>query len=445
MPVHTRPNVVLLVADSLRADHLAAYGYPHETGPSIEALARNGAVCERLLCAGLPTQPSFTTLYTGQHPIRHGVVAHGGDAELPAATPVLGELFLAAGYETCAVDSLWREKPWLGRGFEYYIDPSLTHALPILVTAEEVNRRALEWVRTRGAAPFFLVVHYWDTHYPYVPPARHVDPFYSGDPVDPRNRSLEEAWSQPIPAIARDTWLRTPAGPVTDAEYVRALYDGEIRYLDEHLDRFLAVLDRVSDPRNTLVVLMGDHGESLTEHRIFFEHFGLYDCTARVPFVARWPGVIPAGRRVPHLLDTSRIAATLLEAAGLPIPGTIDGRSFWNMLSGDEPGSDQDVVVGVESSWQAKWSLTTDGHRLILARAADFLGNPDRELYDLRADPGETRNIVTLEPAVAATLEAVLENWIADRVCEYGLAGDPVRLQGISLGDVLATRVRVTP
>jgi arylsulfatase A-like enzyme len=428
-----RPNVVLIVVDALRADHLSSHGYPRPTSPHLDALAASGALCESMYCAGIPTQPAFTTLHTGQHPMTHGIVSHGGAAELSKKTPTLADLFLAAGYTTCAVDNLLRERLWFGRGFEYYVDPSLRRILHLGVTAEEINARAIPWLRAHAAEPFFLFVHYWDPHTPYAPPEQDRALFYCGDPTDPANTTLEAWWRHPFGLLARETWLHTPGGRITDAEYLVALYDGEIRHVDRGIAQLVGALDELGLAERTLVAVTADHGESMTEHGIFFEHHGLYESTVHVPFVARWPGRIAPGRRLTPLLQHHDVAPTLAEAAGLRVPATMEGKSRFKLLTGEREDPGREALVMVECTHQAKWALRAGRHKLILARGPDYYGSPPRELYDLEADPGETRNLVHAQPDRAAALEAQLEEWIARRVSELGRADDPLREQGISL------------
>ena len=433
-----KPNVVLLTVDSLRADRLGCYGYPRETSPHVDALAEEGVLCERMFCSVLPTQPSYTTLHTGQHPIHHGIVGHGGEAELKASSPYLPEVFLQAGYSTCAVDSLWGEKGWFGRGYEYYIDPGIRHHLNLSVTCEELNSRAIPWIREHAAEPFFLFMHYWDPHTPYTPPKAYQKLFYQGDPSDPNNHSLDNAWAHPISALVRDVWLRLPTGPVTDAEYVKALYDQEVRHMDDGIGEMLAALDDLGLTEDTLVIFVADHGESLDEHGIYFEHHGLYDSTLHVPFLVRWPGRVAEGRRLPQMFQTHDIAPTILEACGLAAPPAMDGRSFWKDLTGEQEGG-RDKIFSLECTLQAKWSLRTSDYKFILAREPDFYGTPMRELYDLKADPGENHNRVDELPEVAARMEAELEGWISKRLAELGRTEDPLREQGITMKAVMET------
>jgi len=391
-------------------------------------------LCERLFCPAIPTFPSYTTLYTGQHPITHGIVAHPCNNELDKEAPFLPWLFLQEGYTTCALDSLMRSRLWFGRGYEFYIDPSLRHTLlHLALTCEEVNARAIPWLRAHADEPFFLFIHYWDPHWPYNPPARYRKLFYQGNPTDPNNHSLDAWWQYPLGAAARDTWLRTAHGVITDAEYVVALYDQEIRYVDDGVGALIGAVDELGLGERTLVLLTGDHGESMTEHGIFFSHYGLYDCTLHVPLIARWPGRVLQGLRLPHTFQVSDIAPTVLEAAGLSIPKAMDGHSFWKLMTGEGQVDGHERVISLECYWEAKWSLRSDQYKFILAREPDPSGKPPRELYDLKADPVEEHNIVAERPEVAEAMEVELEGWIADRLRALGRAEDPVRVHGVSL------------
>jgi arylsulfatase A-like enzyme len=432
----TKPNVIVLAIDTLRADHLGCYGYPLPTSPNIDAMARQGVLAENLYCAALPTYPSFTTFYTGQHPITHGIVQHGGKAQLSKEAPFVTQSFLEAGYATCAVDNLNRARQWFARGYEYYIDPSLRRTLLLGVTCEELNRRAIPWIREHADEPFFLFIHYWDPHWPYTPPARLRHLFYDGtSPTDPNNHALDEWWKSPLGAMAKDTWLRTADGVVTDPACVSAMYDQQIRHVDEGIGQVLGALDDLGLSDRTLTILFGDHGESLTEHNIFFDHHGLYDCTLHVPLILRWPGHLDAGKRVSPMFQHYDIAPTLLESAGLQRPRGMDGSSFWPIVTGEQVTGGRDRLFSAECTRMAKWSLRTADYKFILAREPDLAyGTPSRELFDLRADPDEKRNLVSVLPDLAASMETELEQWIAQRLRELGKKEDPVRELGLSLG-----------
>lgn len=430
-----KPNILLIVVDTLRQDHLSCYGYKHHTSPNIDRLAAEGVLAQSFFCPGIPTYPSFTTLYTGQHPIRHGIVAHGNKTQLDREAPFLPQLLLEAGYTTCAVDNLNRARPWFARGYEYYIDPSIRRPLLLGVTCEELNRRVIPWIEHHADERFFMMVHYWDPHWPLVPPARYRSLFYEGNNFrDPSDRRLEPWWQTPLGALARDTWLQTKDGLITDPAYIAAMYDQEVRRLDDGIGEVMTALDRLGLTEETLVILTADHGESLTEHGIYFDHHGLYDCTIRIPFIARMPGTLPRGGRIPGLLQNCDTAPTLLEAAGETPPEAMDGKSFFKLLTGAVQDGGHEFVVSAECTRQAKWSMRTRDCKIIIAREQDFYGNPMVELYDLRQDPGEERNIAAEGPDLTREMQARLETWIAERLRALGKTEDPLRAQGVSLG-----------
>ncbi len=436
--MQTSPNIILISADSLRADHLGCYGFSEPTSPAIDAMAADGFLCENMFCPVIPTQPSHTTIFTGQHGLTHGVVAHGGKAKLPRSSPFLPELLLQNGYATCAVDTLFRERIWFGRGYEHIIDPSIHHVFYASVTQQELTDKAVQWIRSVPHAankPFFCFIHYWDVHYPYTPPERYRRLFYKGgNPVDPANHSLDEWWSHPIGAMAKDTWLRTSQGLITDPDFVTNLYDGEIRYLDEGIATLQGALTQMGLLEDTIILLLADHGESMTEHRIFYDHYGLYDCVIRVPFVMSWPnGNLKKGGRLPQMRQLLDVAPTLLEATDVPVPLQMNGKSILKQMRGEEEFSGYDKILTLESTWQAKYALRTTEHKLIVSREQDLMSNPPREMYNLRADPLELENLVDKQPALAGEMERELEAWIAEMLQAAGKTVDPVKQEGASM------------
>lgn len=428
------PNILYIDIDSLRADHLGCYGYPLPTSPCIDRLAAEGVTCESLFACGIPTHPAHATLYTGLHPIAHGIVCHGGAADLSPRTPVLPELLQQAGLTTCAIDNLADSKPWFARGYEFYINPSHRHRMRLMVTAEELNARAVPWLRQHRDERFFLFVHYWDPHTPYLPPARLRGLFYQGSPSAPEHTSLAAVDGQPLGDFWRRHWFDKLAPGLTDADYVRAMYDAEVRYVDEAVGELLDTLEDLGLAEDTLVLVSADHGESLLEHNILFEHHGLYDVTTRVPFIVRWPaGGVVGGRSDSALHDQTDVLPTLLAALGVEPPQGIDGRDLLANLQGSSAAGREEVVCE-ECTWQMKWALRTRTHKLILAREPDLHGTPPLELFDLRADPGERCNLAEECPELAESLRARLEGWIEERMASTGQTRDPLVAQGMTLG-----------
>jgi len=427
-------NIVFIVIDTLRASRLGCYGYSRPTSPALDRLAAQGARFARCFAPGIPTTPAHTTLYTGLHPLTHTIVSHGGKVDLDRKIPVLPELLQAAGYTTAAVDNLYDIKPWLARGYEFYINPSFRHKMRLLVSCEEINARAIPWLREHAHETFFLFLHYWEPHTPYMPPECYRT-FYppDRDPFSPEHTSFEPIKRQPFWGMFGDIWFKK-LGPVTDAEYVASLYDAEIRHVDDGVAEILAALEETGLAEDTLVVLTGDHGESLYSHDIYFDHHGLYEDTIHVPLLLRHPSAIAPDTTLTPMVQHLDLAPTLLEAAGAPIPASMEGRSLWPLLTGQTGQGGWEQVICCECTWQAKWALRTETAKLILAREPDFHDMPMRELYDLAADPEEATNVIEERPQEAQAMEAELEAWIAASLARNGRSEDPLRVQGITLG-----------
>lgn len=426
-------NILLIAVDTLRADHLGCYGYERKTSPRIDGLAGRGAVFDWAIAPGIPTHPSFVTMMTGQYPITHGVVAHGGARGIPRTSPWLPAVLQKAGYTTCAVDNLGEWRYGFSNGYEFYIDPTRRRALSINADNREINRRAIPWLKQYGKEKFFLFVHYWDTHTPYLPPRAYRSLFYKGNPCDPENRSLDGMERHPLGRAWRDTWFNKLGDNVTDAAYIEALYDSEIRFVDEGVGALLEALEATGAADDTLVVLLSDHGEMMYRHGIFFDHHGLYDGNLHVPLIFAHPSIQP--RRVPHLAAHVDLAPTILELCGVGAPAGIEGLSLAPYLRGTSDAPVRDFVVSEECTWQMKWSIRTRSHKFIRALEDDFYHTPMLELYDLRADPLELDNIAEREPETAEQLENTLNAWRAEMMAKNGLHEDPLLAHGITLGN----------
>lgn len=425
-------NILVIAIDTLRADHLGCYGYTRDTSPNIDALARESMVCDWHISSAIPTHPSFTTINTGQFSITHGVVAHSGDNLISRSSPWLPAIMNKAGFTTCAVDNLSQSRLDFHRGFEFYIDPTQRRALSINADNREINRRLLPWLEQHRSEPFFLFVHYWDPHTPYLPPRAYRSLFYEGDPGDPGHHSLEGMEKHPLGKVWRETWFNQLGPNITDAEYIVSLYDAEIRYCDEGVGQLLNKVDALDLRDDTLVVLLSDHGELMYRHGVFFDHHGLYDGNLHVPCLFRHPSLRPG--RIPHLTAHVDLAPTLLAWCDLDIPEEMEGINLLPWLREERRDAVRDEIVCQECTWQMKWALRTHDHKYILARQPDVYGTPMRELYDLRADPDELRNRAESDPERAEAMERRLLAWIEGKMRQNGLAEDPLVKHGLSLG-----------
>jgi arylsulfatase A-like enzyme len=426
-------NLILVSLDTTRADHLGCYGWGRNTSPHLDRLAEGGAVFENCFSPSIPTHPAHTSMLTGRDVMQHQIVAQGGQAELAPQIPTLAERLRAHGYFTAAADNLGR---WFQRGFDRYQgyrwarDPAGAWR-----KGEAVLAAALDVLNEAAAQPkpFFLFVHFWDPHTPYLPPPPFDRIFYRGDETDPAHRTMDPVLAFPPFMHYFRQWM----GQARDIEFPKAQYDAEIAYMDcclQHLVQRLAELDLTA---NTLLVLTADHGEELDEHQMWFDHHGLYDTNLRVPLVLSLPGTIPAGRRLPGTVRLIDIVPSVLELLGVPVPAeAFEGRSFVPLLSGSRSEGTADTLYLTECTWMRKRGLRTPDWKLIVARdTPDLHGRPPVELYDLRADPGEQRNLAPARPDVVERLRRDLLAWVERRRRETGLP-DPVEAQEITMRQI---------
>ncbi|GAA3404122.1 sulfatase [Paenibacillus hodogayensis] len=418
-------KVILISLDTLRASRLGSYGYGKPTSPHLDRIAAQGALFERAYAADIPTEVAHTGIFTGKVGLTTGVVSHGSElTHLPKSTAWLPTLLRSAGFTTGAVDNLYQLKEWFARGYRYYIN-SVGGARAI--DGKTINGLALPWLEEHKDESFFLFLHYWDTHTPYLPPQSHISRFYEAgrDPFDPANTSMERAYNHLAYPFFKHHHYDL-IGEVTDSDYYDALYDAEIRYLDDRLKELDDHLEALGIRDDTLLVLFGDHGESLTEHDIYWDHCGLYEPTVHVPVIMRWPGRIPEGRRIPGFVQQVDLLPTLLEAirkeapegidtAKLADPSGLDGKSLWPAIGGAADGT-HDTLYMSECAWQAARAIRTERYKLIRTYDAGLFRRPPRELYDLANDPAETVNLADAQPELADRLERQLDEWVCRKL-----------------------------
>lgn len=415
MSAPTRPDIVVVAIDTLRADHASCYGYPKATTPAIDALASEALLFETAIAPGIPTTPSFTTFYTGLHPLRHGIVAHVGRHRLSADVAMLPELAKRAGYATAAFDNLVIQGggsgSWFARGYDHY---SGYVYKPFGSQSEALTDRAMRALEETRDAPLLLFLHLWDPHTPYGPLAPFDTLHYRPGGPYPPMEEVRAISPEYYDAFLGDMHLAHP----DDYGWVVAQYDGEITQADAQVARLLDVIERRGRKGRTVVVVMGDHGECFGEGGLHFDHHGLYDAVVRVPLVMRVPGVAPG--RVPALVSSEDIMPTLAELGGFELPPyPLTGRSLGPLLR--DPGRPwRDAIVLAESSRQCSIGLRTADRKLIVPVVTDARGapvpdvygrerSPEPELYDLVADPGEAKDVAQERPEEVAAMRARLE------------------------------------
>ena len=422
-------NVVLIAIDTLRADALSCYGNARPTSPNLDALAGDGVLFENFYSVGNCTHPGFTAMLSGMYPESTGVVSHWTRVEPPGDVAMMAELFQGAGFDTAAIDNLydgWRPRhplyPWFRRGYSHYAYPGGEgHYKP----GSEVSRLACEWIRDKGREPFFLFIHYWDTHAPYNKAPEDFYRFYDGpDPCDPRLDCM--------PPNVRESQRKVFGIPVTDPGYVVAAYHAETAYVDSCIGEVLRVLDESGLAGDTLVAVTSDHGDIMPAPRMAlgrpwaFCHIGLNEDCLRLPLIINGPGLI-GGERVAGRYQLVDLLPSLLDVAGVPVPGGIDGQSFSESLAGGTQGGRRDLFFS-ENTYQKQRAVLRWPWKY-MRMEAQYLSMPPRCLFDLESDPLEFTNLSDGEGEVVASLDEVLDQYVS----RTGRDGrDPLKVQDIT-------------
>ena len=405
-----RPNVVLVVADTLRADSLGSYsGKTPSPTPHLDAFAAESIRFDRMYANSSWTRPAVASIHTGLLPRHHTVVSKV--SALPEDLPTLATVLHEAGYATAASVTNVNLAPdfGFGRGFEAYryhapvrpfgaagpavrlsavnvarlVEERLSRALVperFYGPAEAVNATAARLLDDLGDGPFFLWVHYMDPH----------DPFF--------HRPLDGT------GIAR---VRTPHPPPEWAERMKSLYAGDVHHWDAAFGALMDELERRGLLDHTWVVLTADHGEEFQDHGGFWHGQTLFDELTRVPLIVRPPGGTQ-GPKVDHRLASQvDILPTLLARVGVAPPPRVDGIDLFAEESGGETA--RSVVMEVDHDGMVLSGVVWDRYKYVRANPGNWRGLPEEALYDLVADPKEHRNLASERPGRTREIAALLD------------------------------------
>ena len=422
-----QPNIVLLGVDSLLATHMSCYGYHHLTTPHIDRFAEGATLFEKTYSPHIPTTSAYASMLTGLDTFSTQVVALRHQGPLREEVKTLAEILRDEGYDTTCVGFSGPS----ARGFDTYLEysgwgPDESGRSP---KAENLNKTTLpelnRLIDQSDEKPFFLFLRHMDPHSPYLPPAPYERMFYHGDECDPSNTSME-----PVMAFKPfcDYFASWMPPRITDKDYVIAQYDGAIAYMDACIQTLFNALEARGVLDETIVVLNGDHGETLYDHECWFDHHGIYDVTLHVPLIIRYPGRVPAGKRVAGYNQHKDLVPTLLELADIEADIAFDGKSLTPLMNGEITSYDSEFYI-TECTWMRKHGWRTPEWKLIVALEPDFHFKPPVELYNLIQDPDENNNLVDEHPDIVNVLETRMKSWILQREQETGLT-NPIMTQG---------------
>lgn len=366
------PNVLFIVVDTLRSDHLGCYGYRNISTPNIDSLARCGTLFKEVISQIPLTTPSHASLFTSTYPQFNKVRDNAG-YKLDSSCVTLAQVLRDNGYSTAAfVSSIVLDSKYgLNKGFQVYDDniekPAVKKVIRFMDEerkADQVTGAAIGWLKGNKDKKFFLWVHYYDPHALYNPPLPYKQ-IYAGNP-----------------------------------------YDAEIAFVDEYIGVLLRVLRELSLDKKTLIVFTSDHGEGLGEHKETGHGIFLYDSTLKVPLIFCYPGIIPQGRVVENQVRLIDIMPTLLDLLGIKKSKEIQGTSLTSMIKGSPKRNHLDAYsesfyANFHFNWEPLVSLRTEEWKYIKSNSP--------ELYNIKEDGRELVNLAGQRPDIVRDLNQKIE------------------------------------
>lgn len=415
-------GVILIVADTLRLDHLQVAGYDRETSPNLRRMAAEGVLFKDCQAQGTWTKASFPSLITSLHPFSHGVIEF--DSLLPSSAVTLAEVYRDAGYATLSLSatSFTGRFTNMHQGFEeLHESTSLTGELPNK-TAREFVDRLLPWLETHRDVPFFVQLHLFDPHHPYG-----THGFYNTLWADAGTRQVQHQRRGKVVPLVADPLLQFVGMPNRE-ELVRAgidpddfvandknLYDASIRATDAEIGRLFGQLRTLGLDRRTVVVFVSDHGEEFLDHGGTYHGQSVYGELSNVPLIFWGPGRVPEGAVVEPTVQTIDIMPTLLKLSRLPVPETLQGQNLLPLTElRERPAFTTKAAIshiyGPPPRDQEMLAVVMDGWKLIHnSKRPD--GVPEFELYRQAEDPLQRHDVAAEEPEVVERLAQILADW----------------------------------
>jgi arylsulfatase A-like enzyme len=419
-----RPDkLIIIVADTLRADHLSCYGYAARQTPRIDELAAAGVRFTQAVSAIPETGPAVSSILTGKYPYSHG--ARANTWPLPSHAVTLAQVLRKQGYRTAAFsDTFPFRQLKIFKGFDHFEkrEPGFATLPQAIQSAVD---RPVKWMRQHRSESFVVLIHFYDPHLPYAPLER-----------SPETESLQYAGlytGEYGPAMT--LWDGRYEVDEADVAFMRSLYDDEVGQVDAYVGALLDATEDMGIGDQAVIVFTADHGESFGEHAYYFDHGDyLYEDQIHVPLIFRCDSLLPAGVAVDSQVRSIDIMPTALQLLGVEHKGRIDGVSLAPLFKGKKrllgtryALSESDAINFINPNCRGyingikgkHLSLRREGKKLIYVP-----GHPDTplEMYDLVQDPGEEIDLVSIHPEITREMFQQLKDLMAQMAASPGEA-----------------------
>jgi arylsulfatase A-like enzyme len=424
-----KPNILLITPDTLRSDHLSCYGYKNIDTPAIDSIAADGVLFKNTVSASPWTLPSFASILTSLYPTVHKAESKiydkktGIGEEIITLTQILKEI----GYHTRAhIQNLFFDKYFgFHRGFDYY--RMFSHKIQEKIAKKKraflwinylyktslkenssVNNvvksteEVLRWLEQndRERNPFFLWLHYFDPHLPYERYKSYgLDRDYEGPLADDRFVRKLDMPELRIGSLKLDQAAK---------KHFISLYDEEVLFVDENIDKILKKLRKLNLIENTIIIFTSDHGEEFWEHGAFEHGHTLYRELLQVPLLIRFPQSLPSGKTIDAQVRTIDIMPTVLEMLGVKHDIPLTGKSLLPLVRGEEKGGRTAFSESL-AYYEERKSIKKGKYKLIY-----FPDSKISELYYLETDPQEKNNVFSQRKKEALSLKEELITWMKD-------------------------------
>jgi len=390
-------NIVFIVIDSLRPDHLGCYGYLRPTSPTIDQLSKESILFTQAISPSTVTLLSVPSILTSTLPTTHMV--YDWEATLNPSLKTVAQILKEKGYRTAFFSNhgIVGKIKGLEKGFDVFLDEGE-------LSSDKLTQRAIRWIEKKGKNPFFVYLHYMSVHVPYRPPPPY-DQIFLKDALYKEEQEVpiseDERGKGKIPNFLAQKGITNPS-------YYVALYDGGIRYTDAQIARLLGWLKEKGFYKRTLILITADHGEFLGEHNLYFCHGEKpYDTVLRVPLIMRFPNLPP--QKIERQVSTLDIVPTILEVLGINSP-SMEGVSLLPLLQGKKNFL-HPYIFSLSGNIPEKTgysSVREEGWKLIHIKRPE---GEDYQLFDLTQDPQEEKDVKNLRKDKYRELKSILQNW----------------------------------